>query len=641
MTSSITHLKVKMMNRIGVLLFLLLVATFSGSAQTVSFEMDAPQNVQTGQPFRVSFSVNAQPERFRGPDFKGFDLLSGPNQSSSSSFQMINGQVTQSMSITYSYLVRLSQPGTYEIKSASVTVKGKEYTTRPASVKVSGAAVANQPRSNSNATSPSRQGSSGAATGKDLDESTGDMPTGEDIFIRAFVSKPDPMVGEQIIVTYKLYSRYSLSSLNFKNLPSYSGFWNQDLLDPKARIQPGQETYNGKRYVTAEIRKVALFPLKSGNYSISPLEITVMAQVQKQAKSRFNDPFFDQFFNDPIFNMTEQPVEMNIKSRPVSIKVNELPSANKPVDFSGAVGNYNLKATIDRTELKANEAVNLKVTITGTGNLEMIDKLPIVFPPDIEAYDPKVSTSLNKAGGVSGSKTFEYLLIPRSAGDFTIGPLNFSYYDLSARKYVTVSSEAFNLKVAKGDGAQGAVSYGSVDQKEVEQIGTDVRHIKLMPLPVYKEGDVLFGSLQYWVMLALALVVAVVFGVLVRKQQIAKGDIRALRLKKANNVARKRLKLANDYLQKRMEIEFYTEISLALWGYISDKFSIPRATLSMESVNEVLAEHNAPQEIIEQFVNTLNNTEFARFAPGDKDANMEEVYQQALDVITQAERIIR
>lgn len=618
---------------IGLSLLMVLFA-FAAKADEVTFTAEAPQSVSVGSTFRVVFTLNANGERFKGPDFKGFDVVSGPNQSTSQSFQMINGNVNQSVTLQFTYIVTASVAGTFEIRPATITYKGKEYRSNAVQITVSSAGAAS-----------SGGGAQGNSQAQPRNQSSGNQNndgaiSGKDVYVRTIVSKTNPTVGEQIIVTYKIFTRVGVSNLNITSLPNISGFWSKDLLESQKQLQQSTETIDGQEYITAEIRKLALFPLKSGEVTIPAIEMTVVAQVKSRKKSRVRDPWFDAFFNDPFFNSASQAVEVPLKSNTVKVNVRDLP-AGKPADFSGAVGNYTLKSTVDRTQLKANEAVNLRITISGTGNIEMIDKLPIVFPPDFDTYDPKVTSNVQKGNTISGSKTFEYLIIPRNAGSFTINPVNFIYYDLSENRYKTLSTESFAIDVAKGDGTQSSVSYSGVDQQDVQFVGTDIRHIELPPFALKNTGSHFFGSPKYLLLLSAILLLSIMAQILLYQRRKTRGNTGLMRLKRATGVARKRLKMAGIHLKADAETEFYNEISHALWGYLSDKFQIPLSELSTDSVNEALAARKVNQELTDAFTGTLHNCEYARFAPGDKKANMEQIYSQALEAISRIERELR
>ncbi|MDO9512889.1 MAG: BatD family protein [Bacteroidales bacterium] len=603
------------------------------SADEVEFSAQAKTTVSQGETFRVIFSLNAQGDNFQAPGFKGFSVVSGPNPSTSSSFQMINGKVTQSVQQSFTYLIHATSPGSFDIGSASIVVDGKTYRSNALKITVVTGDAGNR-RQTQAAGSPSDTQS------PDNDDATGNK---NDAFIRTFVSKTNPVQGEQITATTKVYTRVGISSLELKtNLSTVQGFWSADLLR-NANVPTDNEIINGERYVTKEIQKVALFPLKSGELSIPAIEMEAIVQVQKTRKrSSSGDPFFDSFFNDAFFNTSVEQVKRKLSSPAVRLNVQALPEAGKPSDFSGAVGSFNFEAKVDRTELKANEAINLKITISGIGNIDLIDKFNITFPSDFETYDPKINTHTQiTSGKLGGSKTFEYLLIPRNAGEFTIKPIEFSYYDPNQKKYFSRSSSEFKFKVAKGDGNTSAVSYSGVNQQDIQYIGSDIRHIKVPPFALSESGNILIGSMLYWLIFGgLFFLASILYFWMLHRRKLA-GNTGQMKLRRANKVSRKRLRKAAAYLKTAEEAAFYNEISAALWGYLSDKFNIPLARLSMDSVNDALSERSVSAETIAQFRETLDNCEFARFAPGDKTANMEGIYQQALAIISRIERELR
>ncbi|MEZ5083611.1 MAG: BatD family protein [Bacteroidales bacterium] len=461
----------------------------------------------------------------------------------------------------------------------------------------------------------------------------------DDVFIRAYADKNSPMQGEQVVVTYKLYYRINISSPEFSKEPSYKGFWVNDLLKDKNYPQY-KENYKGQAYNVAEIKKVALFPQQSGKISITPLELTCQAQVKAQTQSRSRDPF-ESFFNDPFFNRYKT-VEIPLVSNSLSLDVKPLPTANKPSEFSGAVGKFDMSSSIDNTDLKANEAINLKFTISGTGNVELVDKVNVKFPPDFEVYDPKVTKSMNYAQqGVSGRKTFEYLIIPRNPGEFKIDPVKFVYFDLASKLYKTLSSPEYVINVAKGDGSQVDYTFSGTNKSDIQYIGSDIRHIHTGVPNLRLTGSLFFGSPSFYLLLALPLFLFILFVIIWKKELKKRSNMALMRNRKATRVAQKRLKKAQAFLQEKKQNEFYEEVSQALWGYLSDKFSIPLSNLSMDTVKETLQVKEVKEETIHSFIETLNNCEFARFAPGDSQANMESIYTEGVKIITTMEKELK
>jgi hypothetical protein len=601
--------------------------------QEVEFTASAKSTVSTGETFQVVFRVNAQGEKFRGPDFKGFDVVSGPNQSSSSSFQFINGKMTQSYELNFIYLIHASTEGTYEIRPATITVNSKNFQSNSLKITVV--------KGNTPAPASRAGKTQSAASPTEPINSSGDLSK-DDIFIRAYVSKPNPFIGEQVVVTYKLFTKVPLSNIRVNNLGTFPGFWSKELIKGD-RLQQSTEIINGVEYVTAEIKKSALFALKGGEVSIPALEMEAVAQIVRQRRrTGTGDPFFDSFFNDAFFNRGYEQVEKKIYSNPLKINVQALPAEGKPADFSSAVGDYKFSAEIDRTSLKANEAINLRITITGSGNIEMVEAPAIKFPVEFDTYDPKVTTNLNTSGGgINGKKTFEYLIIPRTAGKFELNPVVFTHFNPNSRKYITQASPAFTIEVAKGEAQSASVTYSGVNQQDVQFIGTDIRHIKLPPHSLRPSGLVFFGSMAYYLLLAGSLLIFVLAVVLMQWHRRRKGDTGGVRLRRATGVATRRLRKAHAFLKSTNEDGFYNETSAALWGYISDKFNIPLAELSMENVENKLQARQVAPETISRFIGSLNSCEFARFAPGNKAENMEQVYRQALETIARIERELK
>ncbi|MGC8865355.1 MAG: BatD family protein [Bacteroidales bacterium] len=626
------------MKRLALLIITFLALNEIIKAQEVSFTVTAPDVVELGQTFRVVFTLNADGENFRGPDFKGFNVVSGPNVSQSSSFQFINGKMHQEYSQSYTYLIHASMEGVFDVKPATITVRGKTYQTQPFKIQVTSGS-SNQPRQASPGSGSSTQKQTSTAT--EPITSVKDLPK-DDIFIRAYVSNPNPYAGEQTVVTYKLYTKVPLSNIRINNLGTFPGFWSQDLLKSD-KLQQSTEIINGEEYVTAEIKKTALFGLKPGTVNIPAMEMECIASIaKKRRRTVTGDPFFDSFFNDAFFNAGYEQQNRKVYSNALKINVKPLPADGKPANYTNAVGNFTLSAELDRNEVKANDALNLRVKISGTGNLDVIEAPQINFPTDFDTYEPKVTSNINTtAAGVSGSKTFEYLLIPRNAGTFTIKPITFSFFNPTTGKYSTLTSPEFTINVAKGEGTAQNVTYSGVNQQDLKYIGSDIRYIKLPPLSLRPAGTSFFASrLYYGILVGLLILFAISFFVIQRILR-QRGDTGLMRLKKATGVATKRLKNARNYLNQKNEEAFYNETSAALWGYISDKFNIPLADLSMENVEGKLTSRNVNTETIRAFIDTLNNCEFARFAPGNKAENMEQVYQQALETISRIERELK
>lgn len=599
------------------LLFLLKAGVVWG--QNVEFKATAPGEVAVGEQFRLVFSVNAQANGFKAPAIKDFTILTGPNQSSSSSMQIINNQVTRTVEYSYSFLLQANKEGSFSIPDASVTVDGSVYQSKPVRIRV----VKGNPQQQQ---APGRQQQSATEI------------SSNNLFVRASINKSNPYLGEQVVLTYKIYTRVPVSEYSVSKAPSLAGFWTENLIKDNTPLNQYKETINGKEYIVAEFKKDALFAQKAGKLVIEPLQLDVIAQIERQRR-RTNDPF-DDFFNDSFFGSNYQNIRKTLYSNNVTVNVKPLPSLANEKDFGGAVGNFNIQASIDKTEVKANDALTLKLTVTGTGNIKLIDKPNFVFPADFESYEPRINDNI-KVGtsGVSGTRTFEYLLVPRNHGNYTIKTASFIFFNLSTGKFQTLKTPEIKIKVEKGSGKDAYVS--GADKEDFKYIGTDIRYIntkiaKLRPVDSY-----FFGSALFWILLLLPPVLFALFLIIWQKELKKRGNIALMRNRKATKVARKRLKAAEENLKKDNQTAFCNEISSALWGYISDKFNIPRANLSMESVASALENKKVKEDLIQKFVNTLNNCEFARFAPGDKSQVMGNLYSEALEVITQTEQELK
>lgn len=593
-------------------------------AQDVTFSARAKNVVRTGDRFQLVYSVNAEGKKFRGPAIENFRVLSGPSTSQSSNIQIINGSVSRNVEFTFTYILQASSEGMFDIPAAEVTVDGKQYKSNPLKIQVikAGEAQKNQQGGNS---------SGGNTSYEDLKD---------DVFIRAIVDKTSPLQGQQLTITYKLYFRINVNSPNYTKEPSFKGFWVNDLLAGRQSLPQYQENYKGQNFHVAELKKLALFPQRSGEIKIDPMELTIQAQVKAKTQARSRDPFFDSFFNDPFFNRY-QNVEIPLKSNGITLNVKTLPLANKPADFSGAVGKFDFSSSIDKNELKTNEALTLKFTVSGTGNIELVSKINTSFPPDFEVYDPKVTKNINYSKAVSGKKSFEYLIIPRTSGDFTIEPVDFVYYDLSKKKYVTLSSPAYKIKVEKGEGSESDYTYSGVNQADIKYIGSDIRYIRERNPGLQLIGTFFFGSTLYYVLLIIPLLVFIFFVVFWKNELKKRSNIALMKNRKATKIAQKRMKKAEQFLKNGSKDEFYEEVSQALWGYLSDKFSIPLANLSIETVSDTLNAKEVKQETIQKFMDTLNKCEYVRFAPGDSSSAMESIYEEGVGIISIMERELR
>lgn len=589
-------------------LFILFAAAGCTSLYAQRLAASVSRNpVGVGQQFEVSFTINANASGFQPPSFAGFDVYSGPNESSSVEFS--NGNVSQS--ITFSYILAPKKEGTYTIGSATVQAGGKEYTSNAITVKV----VKGSPQQNT-ARQQTNPGSSQQAQA-----ATGDIK--KNLFIRVIPSKTTVYNGEQFLVTVKIYTRMNLQGITSPQLPEYNGFYTTDVGPKNVQLQPVHENYNGLPYTTAIFKQDILFPQRAGKLKIDAASIDcIVAQ-----RVRSNDVF------DQIFGGSYKNVKYTIKSDPVTINVLPLPPTEK--SFSGAVGNFTIKGALDKNSVKANDAVNLNITISGNGNLKLIDSLPVKFPPDFDHYDPKITDHISStASGASGSRTFNYLLIPRHEGKYTIPAEEFTYFDPAKKNYVTLSIPEFNLDVAKGDNNSAVTMTQGVNKEDIKLLGQDIRYIHTGRPSAFVIGTYFLFSAPFY---AGIIVPLLAFGLIVfvrRKYIEMNKDIVAVKQRGATRMAKKRLKTAYKHITANNKEAFYEEIMKALNGYLGDKFTIPVADLSRETIATKLADKKVKPETLQSLMATIDNCEYARYAPAAVTSNLNEVYQSTVKLIT-------
>ena len=600
--------------------------------ETPTLTVSAKKQVVVGERFQVVFETNAESRSFQAPSFEGFNVVGGPFTSSSSSIQMVNGSVTRTTRNSYTYALQATREGSFRIGAASVMVGGDKVSSEPFEIQV-------LPDDGSYAASG---GGGGASNQGQPQHNTNDpQVSGKDLFLRCIPSKKSVCVGDQIVLVYKLYTKGPVSSVSVSKMPSYAGFWTKDCSDNSGKLKQSSEYVNGIEYTTAEIQRVIIVPQRSGKLTIDPMSMECIAQIRTERSNRRSMDPFEAFFNDPFFNNNIANVQKELSSQSLTIDVKSLPENGKPASFAGAVGNYKFNSSIDKSELSTNEAVTVTLTVSGSGNIELLQMPEPVFPPDFEVYDPKITTSTDaNSQGMTGTKKAEYLAIPRRAGSFTIPPVEFSYYNPATESYQTLSSESYELSVRKGKDTEGEGGVYASNQEDIKYLGSDVRHIMNDGAQLKPMHATFFASPVYFsILLGLLIVFIVLLFILKKRADLAK-DTAANRNRKADKVARGRLKSAYQYLKAKDQEKFYVEMSQALWGYIADKLGIERSKLSMETVSETLQGKNVPAELTQQFVDALNYCEFARFAPGSAEEKMDDLYQRGIDVISKAEKVI-
>ncbi len=614
------------------ILFLMLCPLWLWAQDDPRLTVSAKKQVVVGERFQVAFEANGEGRNFQAPTFEGFNVVGGPFTSSSSSIQVVNGSVTRSTSNSYTYALQASREGTFLIGAASVTIDGKKVSSEPYEIKV-------LPDDGSYASSG---GGASSSQGQALQNTSDPQVSGKDLFLRCIPSKKSVCVGDQIVLTYKLYTKVPVSSVSVSKMPSYAGFWTKDISDNSGKLKQASETVNGIEYTTAEIQKVVIVPQRSGTLTIDPMSMECIAQIRTERSNRRSMDPFEAFFNDPFFSNNITNVQKELSSQSLSIDVKSLPENGKPDSFAGAVGNFKFTSSIDKEELSTNEAVTITLTVSGSGNIELLQMPEPVFPPDFEVYDPKITTSTDATSqGMTGTKKAEYLAIPRRAGTFNIQPVEFTFFNPNSQTYQTLLSEPYELSVRKGKDSEGDGGgvYAS-NQEDIKYLGSDVRHIMTDGAMLKPKHSNFFASSVYFaILLGLLVVFIALLFILKKRAELAK-DTAANRNRKADKVARGRLKNAYQHLKAKDQEKFYVEMSQALWGYIADKLGIERSKLSMDTVSETMKEKNVPDELTQQFVDTLNYCEFARFAPGSAEEKMDDLYQRGIDVISKAEKVI-
>ena len=593
------------------LLVFVLLISLQGFAQQVSFTMEAPKIVEIGEQFRLAFTVNAKGQNLKLPELSDFEVLMGPSTSQSSSFQIINGVSSQSVSFSYLFVLRAKKEGKYTINPASINVNGSNITSNSVTIEVV-------------------KGSS-KPKGGGTDEVTstpGSVPS-SDLFVRMVTDRRSVYKGDHIMATIKIYSKVNLNGFEDISLPNYEGFWSQDIELPQ-QISLQRESYNGEIYNVGTLKKTLLFPQQTGTITIGKVKIDCIVQQRVRQPKSFFDDFFDNFAN----------VKATVISDPVSITVNTLPAS--PADFSGAVGRFELKSSITSTNVKENDAITLKIDVTGNGNIKLINAPKLKLPADFEVYDPKTTSNYNvTADGLNGNISFEYLFLPRFAGDYTIPPVNFVYFDAGLGKYTTKSSQEFKIHVAKGDGSQASTTVRSaVSKEDVKYLGKDIRFIKQGNVELEPKGYQFFGSFGFYLIYLIGIIGLLTLYFFYQQRIREYANVARMKNKKASKVALKRLKEANGHLLANATEKFYEAVTRAFWGYLSDKLTIPVAELNKERASEALAGHKASDEVIARFIQILDTCDFARFAPAESNARMHELYEEACDVMSIMEKEI-
>ena len=607
------------MKRLTTILIAALLS-LAATAQT-SIKVQAPNLVGVNEQFNITFIISGEhaPSDFSWDPGTAFQLVWGPQKGTSTSVSIVNGKSTRTSQTTYTYVLMPKSTGRFQIAAAEATVKGDRLTSSRPTIEVvsDGAAAAAQGQGGGQQQSQGQ----GQSQGRQGSSSSSGQVSGEDMFMRLSLSKRNVMVGETITATLKLYQRVNIAGFEDARFPSFNGFWSQEVQAPTS-IEFHRESVDDKIYNTAVLRSWNLIPQKAGDITIDAAELVCLVNVRTQRAP--TGSIFDSFFQDDY-----QTIRKRVSTSPITVHVSGLP-AGAPASFGGGVGSFKMSATLSRDTLKTHDAASLRVTVTGSGNTSLLEAPKISFPPDFEVYDTKVSD-------VSGGKAFEYPFIPRSYGDFVIGPVEYSYYDIASRKYVTLRSEAMPVRVERGTdvaGSGGGQLVQGVNRRDVRDLGSDIRFISSKPGTLASAGHFFVGSTAFWVLAALLLALAAGAWFVLRTLAARRADVVGSKNRSATKMARKRLSQAGTFLQGNLYTAFYEELHRALLGFISDKLNLDAADMTKENISARLVGSGVAEGLAADFVGLLDACEFARYSPDAGHDAMNTHYEKAVSVIS-------
>lgn len=582
-------------------------------AQT-SILVEAPNVVAADEQFNVTFIIEGEnsPTDFAWAANDDFQIQWGPQQGKSTSIQIINGQRSKTVQSTYTYVLRPVKAGRFTLPVATAKVKGKSISSEPVAIEVvaSGSASSNRQTTAKTSNGPSSQR-----------QQVGVQDS--DIFLSLDLDRTKVVVGEPIIATLKLYQKVNIAGFENVSFPTFNGFWSQEIESP-TNIEFSREVYDGQIYNAALLRKFVLIPQQQGQVTINPAEMTCLVNIRI---SSGGTSIFDGFFDD------YRTVRKKVVTKPITVSVSPLPSG-APASFAGGVGEFNISAKVNKDSLKTHEAASLLLTVTGRGNVSLLESPKVNFPPDMEVYDTKVSDKIDKSG-LSGSRTYEFPFIPRSYGDFVIEPIKYSYYDINQHKYVTLETQPIMLTVLRGNEAEHSpMVMSGVMPKDVRNLGNDIRFINIKDSSLVPQGRFFVGSALFWILTLALIAVAVILWAALRHLAARRADVVGTKHRKATKMALKRLQLANTFLKQDLYTAFYEELHKALLGFISDKLNIPASELSRDRITEALSEGGVATSLTETFINILDACEYARYAPTTGNEAMAAHYASAIDVIS-------
>lgn len=590
-------------------------------AQNVSFEATGPGAVSQSDRFYLKYTINKNGKNFTAPNLSDFNILSGPNQSQSQSFSYVNGKAKQSITITLTYVLSPKKPGKYKIQPASINIEGKTYKSNTVNIEVVKGSVKNSNNNNNKSSNKGQTNKSNVNSNK--------------IYVKIIPNKTTLYKGEQLIATVKIFTKYDIAGFEDVKFPSWNGFFTQEI-PTSDQVSLKRENINGEIFYTAVLQKMILQPQKSGTITIDPAKFDVI--ILKQEQKRRQRSVFDDFFNSGY-----RKYRASVKSKPVRIKVKSLPNA--PEYYDGAVGSFKFSATIDKDNVQVNDAISLKLKISGNGNLKLINEPIVNFPPDFEIFDDaKISDNIkNSSRGTNGRRTYEYVFSPRHSGDYKIPAISFIYFDPNLKKYKTITSKEFNIHVEKGNGDTTSITgiTRGTRKEDIQYLGKDIRFIKTGKLILKEKGQYLYGSNFFATIYLLSLLGFIILFIVKRKHIRDNSDVQLMKNKKASKMAKKHLKNASTSLKTNDKNKFYDDIAKALWGYIADKLNISGSELNKENIENTLLNHNADETLVKEFIGLLDTCEFERYAPSSKEDRLSEIYKNAEELIGKFEKIIK
>ncbi|MBN2743230.1 MAG: protein BatD [Marinilabiliaceae bacterium] len=589
----------------------LIILTFTIS-QAQKLKADAPRAVIAGEKFQLRYSIDTEASDLRLPVMDNdIQILMGPSTTQSTNMTIVNGNVQRNSTYAFTYILKIDQPGKYTIPSATITSGGKKIESNAIELEV-----------------VKGDDKAAARQSTQADEVGAAQISGDELMLVVTANRKEVFKDEPIVLTTKIYVRdVALQGISSVKNPELRDFISQEL-PRKENIEWTIENINGKTYNVGVYEQKLLFPQKTGSLTISPVEIEFLI---KQRVARRSQSIFDEFFESNYRN-----VKKLVASKPLNIQVKNLPTP-APSDFSGVVGSIKMDVSTSKNQVKTNDGVTIKLVVSGSGNHKLMNTPKMNIPSDFDQFDPKVTNDINNTvAGMSGSKTFEYLVIPRHAGDFTIPPVTLSYFDIHTKQYKQLSSGNITINVEKGSGDESAavIQQFAASREDLKFIGKDIRYIKTDNGKMKPRGSFLYGSLMFWVLMIVPVIGFIIFILVIQKQLHDSANVIQTRHRKASKLATKRLKQASHLLKTGHKEGFYDELLRALWGYMGDKLKLPVAQLSRDNASNLMSQMQVPEGTIQRFMNILDTCEFARYAPASGSAEMDKLYHETIETIT-------